>query len=145
MLRSPSLLAAPCGRCEALPTIGDGRVDEEVEPVGRLLYVRAALEPDGASVPPARERSLHDVGQAGQGRHRRLRAQVDRAIRKEIAAVRLRRDVAGPDVRPRRSRQALLVAGGRRGAMEFELGLRGQHVRDTVLVDAQPVDLLEQP
>ena len=48
------------------------------------------------------------------------------------------------DVRPRRRRQSLGVAGGGHGAIEVELRLRGQHVRDAVLVDPQAVDLLEQ-
>ena len=63
MFFGPSLLIMPCGRCAALPQIGTRRVDQQVEPVDRLLDPRAALGPDRAVVFAARQDRLDGIGQ----------------------------------------------------------------------------------
>ena len=124
MFFGPSLLIMPCGRCAALPQIGSGRVDEQIEPVDRLLDPRAALGPDRAvdicrspgsvaphwSLVPSASRRATPRGEAAcRGRNRR------RAARAECRLP--RRSVR------RAGRQTLRVAAGRHDTVEIDLGL----------------------
>ena len=110
MFLSPSPLIWPWVRCAALPETGSGRVEQQVQPVGRLLDLGAPLGPQRAVVLAAGQRALHTVEEGRQRRPRRRRAQVDGAVGEEVAAARLGRHVALAHVRALRRRQPLLVA-----------------------------------
>src|SRR5579885_2988317 len=114
-----------------------------MQPVDRLLDARAALRPDAAGIAPARQNLLHAVGDARQSEPRLVRVEMARAIGKEVAAARLRRDVALAAVGARRGRQALGVAARRKHAVEIDVGARGDLVALAMLAHAEPVDLLE--
>ena len=107
-------------------------VDEEVQPIEGLLDARAALGPDGAGVLAVRKDLLHGVGDLGERAARRIGGEVIRPVGEEVATHHF-------------GRIALLVAGGGRDAKEVDLGARSDQARFAVAVDAEAVDLLEEP
>jgi hypothetical protein len=96
------------------------RIDQQVEPVGGLLDLRAALRPDRAQVFSARENGLDVVGDLGQNRTRRRRGEMRRLVRKEVLAADLGGDIAVADIGAASRRQALGVAAWRRNAVEVD-------------------------
>ena len=62
-----------------------GRVDQQVEPVGALFDLRAALGPDHAIVVAARHQRLHVVGRLRERRPRRRDAEVIGLVAEEMS------------------------------------------------------------
>ena len=99
---------------------GLGRVDDETEPVGGVLDVGAALEPDRAFVFTGGKRFLDDVGGAGE-----VLAGAGSAVRtvgEEVFAEFFGGDVTGAFVGALGSGEALGVSAGWSRTVEIEGG-----------------------
>src|SRR3954468_23274704 len=121
------------------------RIEQQVEPVERLLDARTALRPDRAGIGAAGERGLHDVDDPRQAKPGRMLAEMWGTVREEILAERLGRNVALADIGALAGPQPLLVAGRRQDAEEVDLGIGGHEIAGAVLADAEPIDLLDRP
>ncbi len=86
----------------AVPGQRHAHVEQQVEPVQRLLGGRAALQPLAAGEQPRAERFLQQVGRPGQRGRVRLGAQVPGEVAEVVAAPPLGRYVAGGPDRLRR-------------------------------------------
>ena len=122
---------------------GQRRIDQQVEPVGGLLHLRAALRPDRAQIVSARQNALHVVGDFRQHRPRRRCCNVIRLVREKMLAADFRSDVARPDVGAAGLRQSLGVAARRRNPEEIDRCLRRDRAARPVRHDRQTVDFLE--
>ena len=120
-----------------------GRIHQQVEPIGRLLDLRASLGKDRAVVFSAGENPACGVGEPRQRRARRRLAEVEGLVGEKILAADFRRDVAFADIGAARSRQAFGVSAGRQHAVEIHVGERGDQIADAGRADRQAVDLLE--
>src|SRR5262249_18932015 len=69
-------------------------VDQQVEPVARLLQVGATIQPDAARVLAVAQRVLDNVRQTSQGGAGGMANEVVRLVREELLAKSLRRDIA---------------------------------------------------
>ena len=119
------------------------RVDQEVEPVGAVLDIGAALGPDHPVIGVVGGQRLHVVGRLGERRPGRRRGQVIGLVGEEVLAPPLGRNGAVADIRPLGRREAAPVAAGGNAAVEVDIRQRGDRTRDAGVVDHQPVDLLE--
>src|SRR5438093_5763488 len=113
-------------------------VDQEIEPVDRLLDARTALCPDRPGVIPRGEHALHGIGDTRERRPRRRRPEVIGPVRKEVAPAHLGGDVALADVGPELRREPLRVAGRRYHTVAVDLRAPGDQVADPLLPDPEP-------
>src|SRR5215471_451024 len=120
------------------------RVDQQVEPICRLFDERTSFEPDCAYVFAACEGSLHDIGHAREGRHRRFFAQITWTIRKEIDAAPLGRDVTVADIGSFDGSPPGCVTTRRQRANEIEVSFSRKQAAYTFVRYAQTIDFLEQ-
>ena len=120
-------------------------VEQQIEPVDRLLDARRALRPHRADIVAVVEHALHRIDDARERRTRRHRADVIRLVREEVVAARFRRDIALADILALGGRQTLGVTGRRHDAIEVDVRARRDQVAETFLVNTETVDLLERP
>src|SRR3954453_22185913 len=121
------------------------RIEQQVEPVERLLEARTALRTDRTGIGAGGERGLHYVDDPRQAKPGRMLAEMWGTVREEILAERLGRNVALADIGALAGRQPLLVPGRRQDAEEVDLGIGRHEIAGAVLADAQPIDLLDRP
>src|SRR6266850_952991 len=100
MFRSPSFPMDPCGRCEALPTMG-------------------------AAVSAAARGVLDEISHTGEVTHRWRFAQMRRPVREKIFTERFRKNIAFPRIGAFGLRKSALIAARRRRTIKVEIGFRG--------------------
>ena len=123
---------------------GHMSVDQQIEPIDRLLDKRAPFKPNPAQIVAAAERLLHDIGDPRQCRHRRLVAEITGTVGKEIRAANFRWNVSLANVGSLTESASLGIAAGWQSSIKIEVRFRRKQTADAFVRNSQAIDLFEK-